>query len=309
MPIEDHPTAYNQILNQCTSLKCSRKFLRGRTTPDLLVSNLGFGSFDFLDYYFVNFRYVYPYCKDIIKNILDDGFYIYYYYADDFYMPGKSGYGERHIHHDGIIMGYDESDDTYSIAAYDNNWVFNLIRVPREDFMKGLKSSLDNQKYGNITYYKIKENVTVELDLKAILENVKKYIKSEIGTISLECDDFADGILIHDLMAMYIDKLKDGSIPHERMDWRILRPIWEHKKCMLDRIKAVENKCVWGNEFSERYAPIVDKANRIRMMYAMYHKNSNDKLLDKIRDGILELGVQDKLILTEFTNKLEDMIL
>ena len=104
---------------------------------------------------------------------------------------------------------------------------------------------------------------------------------------------------------MYIDKLKDGSIPYEKMDWRALRPIWEHKKCMLERIKAVEKKNGWTDELSTCYAPIVEKANRIRMMYAMYHKNHNDKLLDKIRDGLLDVAKKDKALVEEFIKKLE----
>ena len=59
---------------------------------------------------------------------------------------------------------------------------------------------------------------------------------------------------------------------------------------------------------SERYAPVVEKANRIRMMYAMYHKNHNDKLLDKIRDGVLELAVSDKELVGEFISRLEELV-
>ena len=74
---------------------------------------------------------------------------------------------------------------------------------------------------------------------------------------------------------------------------------------MLERIKAVEKKNGWTDELSTCYAPIVEKANRIRMMYAMYHKNHNDKLLDKIRDGLLDVAKKDKALVEEFIKKLE----
>jgi len=77
---------------------------------------------------------------------------------------------------------------------------------------------------------------------------------------------------------------------------------------MLERIRAVENKNGWSNELSERYAPVVEKANRIRMMYAMYHKNHNDKLLDKIHDGLLDLARSDKELVGEFISKLEECV-
>lgn len=91
------------------------------------------------------------------------------------------------------------------------------------------------------------------------------------------------------------------------MDWRALRPVWEHKKCMLDRIKAVENKNGWDKELSENYVPVVDKANRIRMMYAMYHKNHNNALLDKIRLGLIEIKKMDEDLITKFIKRLEEI--
>lgn len=306
MVMEDHPTAYNQILNQCTSIRCTRAFLRGKRTPDLALSNVGFICFDCLDYYYVNFKYVYPYCKEIIKNILDDGFYIFYYYADDYYIPGKSGYGTRHIHHDGIILGYDENDDTYSIAGYNINWVFSLMRVPREDFMRAVKSSLDNKKYGNITYYKVRENVNVELDPEMILKNLKKYIDADIDKFSLESDDQVDGIAVHDFMAMYIDRIRKGQLSPYQMDSRSMRPIWEHKKCMLDRIIALENKNEWGSELSSEYKSIVDTADKLRLMYAVYDRTQRPSLLDSIYNGLFEIKAKEKDILTRLILKMEN---
>lgn len=299
-----HPSAYNQTLNQCTSLYCTRRFVKGFTTPQVSVPNVGIYSYRFMERYPVNFRYSQKYCLEIIKSMLDDGMYIYYHAVDDFYLPGKSWYGIRHLHHDGIICGYDDNDGTISIAAYDINWVFRLIRMPQECFIKGLESSLEAKQYGNMTAYKVRENTVVDINESEMLRFLREYMDSSFDKYPADKDGEVRGIVVHDYLAMYIDKLKDGSIPYEKMDWRALRPVWEHKKCMLDRIKAVENKNGWSNELSERYAPVVEKANRIRMMYAMYHKNHNDKLLDKIRDGLLELVDSDREIVGEFISRL-----
>ena len=303
-----HATAYNQVLNQCTNISCSRRFIRGFTTPQVSILNVGIHCYKFIERYGVNFRYSHNYCMDIIRAMLDDGMYIFYYGVDDFYLPGKSWYGTRHMHHDGIICGYDDNDETISIAAHDINWVYNLIRIPQKCFLEALNSSLEAKQYGNMTAYKIRENTVVELNESEMLKYLKEYMDSSFEKYPIEIEGTVKGIIVHDYLAMYIDKLKDGSIPYEKMDWRALRPVWEHKKCMLDRIKAVENKNGWSNELSERYAPVVEKANRIRMMYAMYHKNHNDKLLDKIRDGLLELVDSDREIVGEFISRLEELV-
>lgn len=303
-----HSTAYNQLLNQAIPLRCNRKFINGFTTPQVTVPNIYIQYYNFIERYGVNFRYVYDYCLDIIKAMLNDKMYIYYHAVDDFYLPGKSWYGTRHMHHDGVICGYDDNDETISIAAHDINWVYRLIRVPQRNFLEALRASLSMNEYGNMTAYKVRDNTFIQLNEKEMLKFLKEYIDSSFEKYPIDIDGEVRGVVVHDYLAMYMDKLKDGSIPYEKMDWRAVRPVWEHKKCMLDRIVAVEKKNSWGNELSELYTSVVDKANRIRMMYAMYHKNHNDKLLDKIHDGLLALAVSDREIVGEFTNRLEELV-
>ena len=307
LAISSHPTAYNGMLNVCTNISCKRDFIGGYTSPCVDIPRLNIYSLYFIERNIVSLRYVSKFVDTIIKQMLDDGYYVHYYGVDDFYLPGKSWYGTRHMHHSGTICGYDDDDETYSIAAYDIDWVYRLIRIPRESFSVGLASSLKDGYYGYLVSCRaVKEDVP--LSEKSILRGMREYINSNFEKYPSDKDGEVSGIVVHDYLAMYIDKLKDGSIPYEKMDWRALRPVWEHKKCMLDRIKAVENKNGWSNELSERYAPVVEKANCIRMMYAMYHKNHNDKLLDKIRDGLLELADSDREIVGEFISRLEELV-
>ena len=109
-----HPIAYNAYLNQCTTIGCTRKFLRGFTTPQMGIPRAGIGSFSCIEHYAVSSRFGYPHYRDIIKLMMDQGFYIYFNGIDDFYMPGKCWYGIRHMPHTGIICGYDDNDQTYS---------------------------------------------------------------------------------------------------------------------------------------------------------------------------------------------------
>lgn len=304
-----HPTAYNQILNQTCNIRCTNKFLKGFTSPQVVILNSFVSHYKFMERYMVNFRFVHKYCLEIIKQMLDEGLYIYYTLVDDFYLPGKSWYGTRHLHHDGVICGYDDNDKTLSIAAHDINWVYSLIRIPQECFILGLQSSLEDQQYGQMTAYKIRDNTDVKINEKEMLKHLKEYMNSNFEKYPVDKEGMVLGTVVHDYLAIYIDKLKDGNIPYEKMDWRALRPVWEHKKCMLKRIQAVENKNGWSDELSQKYLPVVEKADRIRMMYAIYHKNHNDKLLDKIRDGLLDIGEQDRIIVTEFIDRLESLTL
>lgn len=115
-----------------------------------------------------------------------------------------------------------------------------------------------------------------------------------------------EGIAVQDFIVLYLDKIKDRSIPIEKIDWRIMRPVWEHKRCMLDRIKAIEEKYNWDSEFSSQYAPLVEDSNRIRMMYAMYCKTHKESLLDKVQKGIIAFKDKEEEILKEFVRRMEE---
>ena len=155
--------------------------------------------------------------------------------------------------------------------------------------------------------YKIKEGTEVDIDEKEMLKFLREYLDSTFEKYPINVEGVIRGIVVHNYLALYIDKLRDGSIPYEKMDWRALRPVWEHKKCMLGRITAVEKKHSWNSDLSDRYATVVDKANRIRIMYAMYHKNHNDRLLDMIYDGLIQISKMDKELVGEFINRLEEL--
>ena len=301
-----HPTAYNAYLNQATSIGCTRKFLRGFTSPQVGIPRAKIVDFSCVERCAVPSRFGYPYYKDIIKLMMNQGFYVYFTGIDDFYIPGKCWYGIRHMAHDGIICGYDDNDKTYSIAAYDTNWLFGLIKIPQDSLIEGLNACINNQEYGWLTAIKMKENAVVSLDEKMILRNLKTYVDQTVDKYPFEQDGWIEGIATHDFLAMYMDKLKDGSIPAEKVDWRTLRPVWEHKKCMLDRIKAIEEKHGWNSELSIKYAPLVEDANRGRMMLAMFHRNQKFSLLDKMKNILLSLGEREAEILKELIKRMED---
>ena len=80
----------------------------------------------FIDKIGVNTRFARRCALDIIKTMIDDGFYVAFSGVDDYYVKGKSWYKEEHFNHDGLIIGYDDENGTLSIAAYDQRWIFTV---------------------------------------------------------------------------------------------------------------------------------------------------------------------------------------
>lgn len=303
--LRNHPTAYNAILNQCTTLSCSRRFLDGFTTPQVGIPRLNIHSFPCIERYGVALRFTHDRFREIVKKMLDEGFYIYFGGVDDYFLPGKSWYGIRHMSHDGILCGYDDNDGTYSIAAYDSDWVFRLIRIPQDCFREGLESGISQGWNGNLYAYRMR-NGEIQPDEKQMLRYLKAHVDADMDHFPLTERGNVEGIAVQGFLALYIGKLMDGSIPTDKMDWRVLRPVWEHKKCMLDRLIALEALHGWEPEFSSRYRPLVDAANRNRMMYAVYHKNRRPELLENVRKGLLDGKEQERAILCDFIRKTEE---
>ena len=67
-----------------------------------------------------NIRFARRCVLNIIKTMIDDGYYVAFYGVDDYYIKGKCWYKEQHMDHEGMIIGYgflESSFPSCSVAA------------------------------------------------------------------------------------------------------------------------------------------------------------------------------------------------
>ena len=162
----------------------------------------------------------------------------------------------------------------------------------------------DKGTYGALHALKVKSDVQ-ELNLEAICNDLKKYLTSNIAKYPLDNPDVAWGIVVYDYICMYLDKLADGSISHERRDRRVFRLIWEHKKCMLGRIKAVENHCGWDDSLSKKYEEVVKLSDKARFIYSKFVIKYSNTNLEKIQLLLIKMKRLELALLGEFLNMME----
>ena len=251
-----NPSIRNWYLNQVMILTCTRKFLNGFTTPEINIAGSNWVENPYLDKKWYGMQFLEGHTHFVIRKLLDAGYYICFSGIDDYYVEGKSWYHERHFNHDGCICGYDRENKAYCIYAYDQGWIYQKFWTPQKAFEAGRKALFKIRQYGAICGIKPKaDQVTFspELSLKKISEyldsNMEKYPESAEGTVS--------GIIVQNYIAKYVDKLYDGSIPYERMDRRVFRMIWEHKKVMLERIELIESAFGISRSISQAYKGVV----------------------------------------------------
>lgn len=304
MAFAQNPNAEKQILNQGLELACHRKFLRGYTTPNVVMPGTALNRFSNLKRYVVDLYYAREFLHSVIHVILNDGNYIYFTGFDDYYLPGKSWYGIRHMKHDGIISGYDDKEGTYELIAYDMDWKFRQIKIPQESLKESMERSFEQEFCPQLTAMKPKDT-EIHLDVEGICNKIKRYLDSNLEKYPPEEDGRVNGIVVHDFIAMYIDKLLDESIPYESMDWRIMRAIWEFRVGVLKRLEVIESELKLDHTASYAYQKIVTETDRLRMLYAVCSKKRKDSLLKAVRNGILELKEQEAGLLHSFVETVE----
>lgn len=303
----NNPTIRNWYLNNSMELVCNRKFMRGYTSPEINVQ----GSNIRENPHFEMNRY---YCEAlgdktaaVIQDSIDNGYHVLFVNIDDYYMKGKSWYKERHFPHGGLICGYDQNKETYSILSYDSRWIFRVIEIPQKCFEEAKRSS-ETLGYNASFFVCQALDDEVALDPSQIFENLKKYLNSSLDKYPPHTDGPVLGIVVQDYIAVFLDRLADGTIPYERIDHRVFRLIWEHKKIMLERICAVEDKLKIPFDISIQYTPLVKDADDMRMLYALYTFKKKDSILPVIKNKLLNLRNTEAILLNEFVSKLETEI-
>ncbi len=291
---------YNQVMN----LQCTKGFLQGRTTPDIKIPLSFTVDNPYLDRHALPMKYLNGHVHPVIRALLDDGYYVAFHGIDDYYVSGKSWYKKKHFNHDGLICGYDQTDKTYRIFAYDQNWIYRVFKTPQKAFDNGRKAMFKQQQYGAICGLKPK-NDPVELSPTDICTNLKEYLNSTFEKYPPEQDGVVNGCIVHDYIALYLDKLAEGYIPYERMDSRVFHLIWEHKTVMSQRIQAVESKLQLGHKMGDRYGQIVKEADNMRMLYASHHMKRRDALLPVIRQKLIAMKDQEETLLKNFIEDME----
>lgn len=297
-----NPSLKNLLLNDSMILTCTRKFLNGFTTPELDIRNSSWVDSVFLEKKFYSMQHLDGQVNYVIRKLLDEGYYVYFTGVDDFYVKGKSWYHEKHHLHDGCICGYDQSNKTYCIYAYDQKWIYRKFWTTQASFNKGRKSSFKMGTYGNIHGLKPKQNL-IAFSRGIALKTIAEYLDSNLDKYPESGEGVVSGIVVHNYIAKYIGKLYDASIPHSRMDRRIFRIIWEQKNVMQLRIQLIEKELNLGNSLSEKYKAVVDEANTCRMLYASHHMKERRSVLPVIQKKLLNLKAIEEEVLTELLKK------
>ncbi len=301
--LASNPSIRNWYLNQIMILFCEQRFLEGHTSPELNILYSFWSDNPYLEKYSYSTRFFKGHTGPIIRSMLDDGFYVYFEKVDDYFVEGKGWYHQRHFGHDGLICGYDQTKKTYSLYAYDSNWIYQRFTTRQKAFHAGQKAMQEQGVYGMI--HAIRPGTQeVAFDPAAVYQKLLEYLDSSLEKYPLGKTPAVHGIAVQEYLVMYLDRLLDGSVSYPRTDRRIFRLIWEHKTVMLERIQKAEAALHLGHTISNQYIHLVTRANAMRMLYASHLIKRRDSLLRVIRRDLMWLKNEEQKLLTQFTHQL-----
>lgn len=299
-----NPSIRNWYRNEVMILSCTNHFLSGFTTPQLSIEGSGWLDNPYLEKHTYPLQFLKGYIHPVIRNLIDAGYYVCFMGVDDYYIDGKSWYKERHFNHDGAICGYNQEDKTYCIYAYDDHWVYRKFWTPQKSFEKGIKSAIKSGLYGEICGIKPTTD-TVTFDADVACRKIAEYLDSSLEKYPEETRGVVYGIAVQDYIVKYVGCLKDGFIPYERMDRRIFRLLWEHKKAMLERIQYIENAFCLKADISKRYALLTAEADTMRMLYASHHMKRRDSVLPILQKKLSSINKKERELLMKLLEKTE----
>ncbi len=302
--ITNNITIKNWYLNNAVDLMCNKNFLTNGRDPCVDIVNSQWEKNPYIDIITIDTRKSDKVLNNIIVRKLKEGYYIYFNGVDDYYVEGKSNFKVKHIPHDGCICGYDQDNAAYCLHSYDDKWIYKKFWTSCESFYKGKKAINEKGRFDN--FFAIKPKTTkVYFNTSEAIDNIRQYLDSSIKKYPLKAPGFVYGTAVQDYIALYIEKMHNGTIAYELKDRRIFRALWEHKKIMLERIEKVEETLNINKSTSERYKAIVSAADKIRVLYIAHNIRRRDSVLPIIRKELIDIKRREREILRNFIKKVE----
>lgn len=307
--IHNNPSIRNWYINESMVLSCSKSFLNGFSSPNIGIVNSCWTDNPNFERQVYQMRFLNGYINHLIRELIDNGYYVNFDGLDDFFIEGKSWYKVRHFNHDGLIYGYNQHEKTYKIYAYDQNWIYRGFNISQKCFNKSREYMQAKGIYGTVAGVKPTNN-QILLNPVQINNHLKEYLDSNFNKYPIDdIDNDALGIVVHEYLMLYIDRLYNGIIPYEKLDWRVFRMLWEQKVFMLERLQKTEKLLNFDSTISNAYYKIVKNADDIRMLYASHHKKRRDSLLIAMKNKLKEIHELEKELLLKFINMAERNIL
>lgn len=247
---------------------------------------------------------------DYIITGINDGYY-FYSFADEYYMPNRFFYGKHHFIHDIFVFGYDDEKKEFQILGYDDKEQLATSAVSYSAFRDAFLSKADNLRQlwnDRIYLFRYNDEAKYRFDIQAVIELIEDYLNSSNSDMRYRyfhnpTNEKVFGIKIYDSLIYYYQLLSADQVKY---DARIPFLLWEHKKCMKDRIDYLIKVEKYQNlEYCyETYEKLETEAKTLLSIMLVYKYKKNSSYLSKIIDILQQIRTEEIEILKKMLSEL-----
>ncbi|MCP1135451.1 BtrH N-terminal domain-containing protein [Paenibacillus polysaccharolyticus] len=237
---------------------------------------------------------------DVLRYSIDEGHYLYTI-VDEYYIPSRKAYQiEQKYYHDILIYGYDLANKLYLVSGFDQNMQYEKTSVPFELMEKAIHSA------GAPITQIYKKNIKYELNMNLIKELLEDYMysnnssKRNMMNSNPLSDSHCYGMSTYD---GFIEHLKGIQHNTSSKDIRIPHLLYEHKECMMLRIKYLTDldRLKEPNEIISKYKMVRDHSLILRNLYLKMIITNNIGLVESLNSAVVKLkeidmDISDKLL-------------
>lgn len=227
---------------------------------------------------------------ELIRDEIKEGWYVYIC-IDEFYIPERDVYQKEHFLHDCLVYGFDDSKKEFYIIGYNDK------RMYRESKASYTQIRNSEPQYWICSLRK-SEQYKFLLDINKIQIDFKRYLNL-MPEIIIGDFDFKSAVFGQETNILLIKHIENMCLNRDMIDIRYIYLFYEHKKCMLIRMKQLQELIEFNNFNIIEYQKIVKKAERLVLMALKYNIKSISNIYIKMSNYIKDIAEKEKIIILD----------
>lgn len=245
---------------------------------------------------------------DYIINGLTAGYYSDIW-LDTYYIPEKSGYGQRHMSHGILIYGYDSKIQSFNVLSYTHTGRYQEFVVP----VKAVSLACTNKYFMYLNLIRSTNGEVTEYDIHAIRDKLNDYINSV-------CYDDNNRYSKKSVQQYYnreacIEFAANTKIQAENKGYIHTTALYsysEHKHLMMWRLQYIdEYEDLHIPNLKEKVTLYIHKSEQLVNLGLKFNMTKSEKTLASIMRIINELNCAEKtlicLVITSIDKKYDSV--
>ena len=284
----------NWIANHYIHITCNKNFVeRGVSGFDFFID---YKKCPYLDINIIPGEIESTFKEDLwmkLCGIVNEGYIIQLFLRENLLENRQFTNMKDTIIHNNCLYGYD--DNFAYLGFFDKRGKYDFGKLHKDIFMNALIVDKENP----LIIAKQIENRRYKINLEYIVNSLIDFVKSfdlankydyPIGETASEQKAF--GIEVYNyLSAYYLEMNKETLLK----DIRPLFMLGEREKCMLYRLKSIENEFgIDLNEFKPVFTEYQEKMKLCSNLFIKYKINNDGRLLKHIADELIKIGISEK---------------